>query len=47
MVFDRYIVTVLGHPYSAHGSKLRIRNVDDRATDIHETNLELRHRIGK
>lgn len=43
MVIDRHVVTVLGHPYSTHGTKLWIRNVDDRATDLHETNLELRY----
>lgn len=41
MDFDRYFATVLGYPDSAHGPELRIRDVDDSAADLHETDSTL------
>lgn len=41
MDFDHYLATVLGYPDSAHGPKLRIRDVDDTAADLHETDSTL------
>lgn len=41
VVLDSQVFAVLGHPDSAHGSKLRLRDVDDPAAHLYEANLTL------
>jgi len=47
MEVHRNFAAILGYLDGTHGSELWIRNVDDSASDIYETNSSLQYQKGK